>query len=214
METIQIIEKKKPQHKAKKKKSKKEAIPAYLVKEVIDGKSYYYKGYKYVLNGQKKIEDIMGCSGLQSVIITYLLRVLFKCFNEQDYWVCTNEVGTHIQTKVNLANDIAVYDTKVLTASKITKKYIDVPPLLIVEVDVDVALENESQMDYVLKKTQKVLDFGVQRIIWVLLESKKVLVANARTEQWTIVDWSKDIEICEGQVFNVGAYLTGRGIEF
>ena len=47
----------------KKKKKKAEKIPDYLIKEVMDGIPFYYKGYKDVLNKTKTKEEIMGCIG-------------------------------------------------------------------------------------------------------------------------------------------------------
>lgn len=46
-------------------KAAAEAIPDYLVYEVLDGQPLYYKGYQEVLAGRQKLEDIMGSSVLQ-----------------------------------------------------------------------------------------------------------------------------------------------------
>jgi len=39
-------------------------IPKSLIYEEIDGKPFYYRNWKKVLNQQKKLEEIMGCSGI------------------------------------------------------------------------------------------------------------------------------------------------------
>ena len=48
-------------------------IPAYLIAEQLDDYIFYYKGYKEVMRGEKTLEDIMGSSVLQFMI----LRVFF-----------------------------------------------------------------------------------------------------------------------------------------
>lgn len=44
------------------KKAQTPEVPEFLVKEVIDGVSYYYKNYREVLNKTKTPEEIIGCS--------------------------------------------------------------------------------------------------------------------------------------------------------
>ena len=51
----------------------KRNIPNYLVYEIMDGKPIYYRGYQSVLNKTKTLEQIMGCSSLQAVLITHYL---------------------------------------------------------------------------------------------------------------------------------------------
>jgi len=58
-------------------RNKAKAIPESLIYEIIDGKPFYYDGYKDVLANKKTSEEIMGASGFQSFIIYYLLKVLY-----------------------------------------------------------------------------------------------------------------------------------------
>ena len=59
---------------------------------------------------------------------------------------------------------------------------------------------------YIYTKTDKLLQFGVEKVIWLMSESKKVLVAT-KDENWSIIDWNKDIAIANGISFNIGKYL-------
>ena len=45
-------------------------VPKQLVHEELNGRKMYRRGYKNVLNQTKKIEEIMGCSSLQGIIIS------------------------------------------------------------------------------------------------------------------------------------------------
>lgn len=56
-------------------RNKAKAIPESLIYEIIDGKPFYYDGYKDVLANKKTSEEIMGASGLQSFIIQYLFNI-------------------------------------------------------------------------------------------------------------------------------------------
>ncbi|GAB3640652.1 hypothetical protein [Spirosoma arcticum] len=47
-------------------------VPDALIYEIMDGKPIYRKGYRDVLSGEKTIQDIMGSSSLQAIIVYYL----------------------------------------------------------------------------------------------------------------------------------------------
>jgi hypothetical protein len=182
-------------------------IPASLIYEIIDGKPIYYKGYEEVVIGTKTIEEVMGSSNLQSTIIEYLLMVLFKSIDLTKYRVLTNETGLHLSKKNNLSGDIVIYDKSVLPVKSADKHYISVPPKIQIEVDIDAHLGAFGTPDgYIYTKTDKLLQFGVEKVIWLMSESKKVLVAT-KDENWSIIDWNKDIAIANGISFNIGKYL-------
>ena len=52
-------------------------IPEALVYETLDGKPFYYKGYREVLSKKKTLEEIMGCSTLQAELVSYYYRNVF-----------------------------------------------------------------------------------------------------------------------------------------
>ncbi|MCF0056726.1 Uma2 family endonuclease [Dyadobacter sp. CY356] len=189
-------------------------IPSVLIHEIIDGKPLYRKGYREVLAKTKKIEDIMGSSSLQAFLITYLTIWIGKQIDDSRYTILTNEAGLHIDKGNNLAGDLLIFDNQVLKIEKINKKYADVPPKISIEVDIDIALEDKfSENAYISIKTKKLLEFGAEKVIWFLTESKKVMVASAKAD-WQTYDWNVDVEILDGITCNVGAYLKEKGSEF
>lgn len=190
----------------------KKGIPTYLVKEMLDGRPLYYKGYKAVLNNTKTLEEIMGSSALQSEIISCILQFLFTNLDLSKYRIYTNEIGSHISHKNNMSHDIAIFDKTVLTPDKINDRYTEVPAKIIIEVDVRIEAEQFPEWDYVTLKNETVFDFGIEKAIWVLSKSKKVIVAQPG-QDWLIVDWNKDIELLDGHFFNIGKYLESEGIQ-
>ena len=191
------------------------SVPESLIYEVLDGQAIYYRGYKNVLNQTKTVEEIMGCSTLQFAIISYLLRLLYTNIDDSDYLIATNEAGVHLDEKNNLSADIALFDWKVLTPEKVNKKYADVPPKYIIEVDIGGEIDaNQSSFapsDYVHIKIQKFLDFGVEKVIWIFSESQKVIIAEPKKD-WIMKDWHQEISLFEGIEINIGAYLENKGI--
>ncbi|MFK7978966.1 MAG: Uma2 family endonuclease [Saprospiraceae bacterium] len=189
-------------------------IPFYLIRDMIDGKPFYYKGYRDVLNKTKTIHDIIPCSTLQAELIMYLNILLIRALNLNVYRIYTSESGSHLAKNVNYGLDVAVYDKKILTSKKINKHYANVPPELVVEVDVKVELDDLNEIDFINKKTQSLLDYGTKRVIWVISESKKVLIAESGNDKdWLLRDWNKDFELFNGITANIGQYLKENDIE-
>lgn len=190
-------------------KRRERKVPDYLIKEVLNGKPVYYKGYRSVLFGQKKTEEIMGASSLQSFLIAYLNTLLIKNLDEDLYFVFTGEPGIHIEHRNNFSGDILVYQASKIT--KIDKHYFDVPPLLQIEVDIEIDNSNFSNNEYLTAKTKNLLAFGVQKVIWVLSSTQTVIVAEPE-QDWRMIDWNKDIELLNGIQMNIGAYLTKMNV--
>jgi Uma2 family endonuclease len=182
-------------------------IPASLIYEIMDGKPIYYKGYREVIGQTKTKAEIMGASTLQNFILQYILRILFRNLDENEFHILTNEQGLHVGLKSNFSADIAIFDAEKLPVKSGDKHYATIPPKIQIEVDIDADLEDFETPDaYIYAKTERLLDFGVEKMIWVMSASKKVLVAT-KGENWQIIDWHKEIEIMEGISFNIGKYL-------
>lgn len=189
----------------------KRKIPNYLVYEVMDGKPIYYRGYQSVLNKTKTLEQIMGCSSLQAELVSYVLSVIYQFIDRKKYRVYTNEIGSHIDTNNNLSNDIAIYDKATLTPDKINKKYPDVPPKIVIEIDTEADVSELTGFGYIYKKSKKLLDFGVERIIWIMINTQTVTVIEPNHD-WQVREWNTDIELMDGHTFNIADYLADEGI--
>jgi rRNA-processing protein FCF1 len=188
-------------------------IPDVLIHEIIDGIPLYRKGYRDVLAKTKTVEDIMGCSSLQFFIIDYILRILYKWIDENKYIIATNEAGLHLDKRNNLSGDIMVFDKEVLTIDKIDKHYSKVHPKISIEIDLDIELETFTESGYITIKTQKLLGFGAEKVIWFLTKSKNVMIAT-KDNEWQTLAWDQDIEVLDGISCNVGKYLKENGSEF
>lgn len=196
-----------------KKSTVKTYLPAHVVYEEIDGWALPYKGYKEVLAEKFKTEDIMGSSSLQSIIIYLLNGWLFNLLNRKKYVVATNESGLRIAKNTNFANDIAIYEREGLT---LNDKYFQVAPKVVVEIDVKIDLDDtplERDLDYMLAKTQKMLDFGTERVIWIQTKTKKILVSEAN-KPWMMVNFTDDIELMPNTILNLAKLLSDEDIPF
>lgn len=188
-------------------------IPAYLAYEEMNGEALPYKGYLEVLAGNKKPEHIMGSSSLQGVLITAIIVFVASKIDRKKYRLSSSESGLHLDKNNNLANDIAIFEKSEVT---LDTKYFNIPPKVVVEVDVKVDLSEtswNSNSDYVLAKSQKMLDFGVERILWISTANKKVFVATA-DQNWYYANFDEDVLLLDDCVLNVAQLLTDEEIAY
>ncbi len=186
-------------------------IPESLVYERWGGRTYYRRGYREVLKGLKTEEEIMGASGLQSFIVSYIFGIIKRFMDETRYYALVSEPGLHLKKNENVSGDILIYEKAVLTPDKITTRYVDVPPKVSIEVDVKIELEKLSDVDYLFDKARTYLDFGVETVFWVLSGVQKVFIFR-KGQEALIRDWSSDLELLEGVTVNIGRYLAAEGI--
>ena len=197
----------------KKRKPKFRTIPSYLIYEEMNGKPLPYKGFLDVLSGKKKVEEIMGSSSLQSIIVYLVVLLIGNKINRKKYLVGTNEPGIHIRLGDNLSNDIAIFERGDVT---INNKYFDKAPKIVIEVDVKIDLsqtEWNNEWDYIIEKSQKMLDFGTEKVIWITTKSKKIFVSSS-TERWYMVNFNEDIPLIDDCILNLGQILKDEEVMF
>lgn len=187
-------------------------ISSALIFEILNGKPLYYRGYREVIEKNLNPESVMGSSDLQSIIVMILAGTLWNKIDRKAYQLVSNESGLHLALGDNLAADIAIFDKEILGKPK--GKYFDVAPKVMIEVDIKIDLESiGGDLTYVLKKTQALFDFGVERMLWVLSATRKVVVMQPG-QDWIVTDWSNDILVMEGCVLNVKNLLDEEEIAY
>ena len=188
-------------------------IPAHLVYEELDGQALPYRGYLEVLSGKKTFEEIMGNSSLQAVLVSIINWFVNNNINRKKYLVASNESGLHVSSGSNLANDIAIFEKDKIT---LTDKYFDVSPKIVIEVDIKIALEGTgltSDLEYMLNKSQKMLDFGVEKVIWITTQTKKIFVITPNAP-WYLVNYDENITLLDDCILNLAQLLKDEEIEY
>ncbi len=188
--------------KTKSKKEKKQVVPDYLIYEMLDGIPVYYRGYKDVLNKAKTLEDIMAYGALQIFLINLLKDYFHPIFGKEN-WVWSGEAGLHITHKTNPSLDFIILPKSAFSYKKAKNKYLDTPPKVVIEVDTKADIESLpfTGSEYVQKKTQELLDFGVAEVLWFFTLTEKVMTARPN-QPWLTVDWKDTIEVM-GHSFSV-----------
>ncbi|QJD81382.1 Uma2 family endonuclease [Spirosoma rhododendri] len=189
-------------------------VPQALVYETWQQKPVYYKGYRDVLAGIKSIDEVMSCSDLQGVLVSLLNGYLFSAINRKVYLISTNEVGIHLAANDNLANDLAIFEKE--KVGKLKGKFFDVPPKVVIEVDIKADLVDflNRENSYIMEKSQKLIDFGVERILWIVTDTRKVYVIDRNDPTWYVVNWSETITVLDDCTLNIAQLLTDESIEF
>ena len=175
-----------------KENERKNRLLQLLTYEVVDGKPIYYRGYKDVLTGKKNPEEVMGSSTLQAILIAKLLNVMAPLW-ERGYVLTTNEHGLKIDGG-RRALDVGIFKADTLD---IKDEYADVPPVVAIEVDTKAELEGGSFMEYMKRKIEDLLRFGVKRVIWILTKANVIVIAED-PKNWKVLNWEDEFEVWEG----------------
>ena len=171
---------------------RKERLLTILTYEVVDGKPIYYRGYKEVLEGKKTPEEVIGSSTLQARLVFKLL-VTLSPLEEMGYMLTTNEHGLKIDGG-RRALDVGIFKADTLD---IKDEYADVPPVVAIEVDTKAELEGGSFMEYMKRKIEDLLRFGVKRVIWILTKANVIVIAED-PKNWKVLNWEDEFEVWEG----------------
>jgi len=176
-------------------------IPKTLVYEEMDGVPIPYKNFHKVLLSTATPEEISGSSVSQTIVVTAILRYLFRHLDEKKYWIVTNEAGFHLSKGNNLSADIALFDRSTSPMDPRNFFYADFPPLVVIEVDIRADLsEFASPTDYYRKKSRKLKKFGVERVVWVNTGSETVMF----DDQLTAHSWDDAFAVTSDLHLSVG----------
>ncbi|MDZ7899528.1 MAG: Uma2 family endonuclease [Arcicella sp.] len=160
----------------------------------------------------------MGSSSLQSIIVYLLNGVLFNRIDRKKYLAATNEPGIHIRLGDNLSNDIAIFEKGDVI---LNDKYFDKATKVAINVGVKIGLSEteraanrwNNEWDYIIEKSQKMLDFGTEKVIWITTKSKKIFISSA-TERWYMVGFNEEVPLIDDFVLNLGVLLKDEEILF
>lgn len=145
-----------------------------FVYEMVNGQFVYYKGYQDYLFGSKQIDEIMGSSKIQVLIVVEFIFLL-KIFLGDDYLIFINEVGLQFFKKLWRVVDIVV--VKVGLVEKLDDKYLEVLFEFVIEIDIKVVLYDiENLLGYYQEKMEEFFQFGVKKVVWIFLDIEKVMV--------------------------------------
>jgi Uma2 family endonuclease len=192
----------------------KHEIPKSLIYEMYDGKPMYYKGYKDVMNHLKRTEEIMGQSDIQGIIVNVILRYLMRNIDDEKYFAMSNETGFHLSKNNNISSDIVIFDKETLKNRENKGKYFDIPPLVVVEIDIEADAKDFglSEFDYYSMKTKSLLDFGVTEVFWFFSASKQVAIARPN-QDWIIANWDKELVVLGEYKFSLEKLLEKEGFK-
>ena len=89
----------------------------------------------------------------------------------------------------------------------IKKRNRKIPKALIYnEIDVSIDLPADSETAYIKRKANKMLSYGVSKVIWAFTASKSVLIATP-SDPWHWMDWYNNVDLLEGYAVNIGQFM-------
>jgi hypothetical protein len=198
----------KPVVKSDAKRNADAALREQLIYEMENGKPVYYRGYKEVLDQKLPPEAIMGSGFQQSSIVALLVAYLLPRLPK--HHLLTNEFGILYEKANWKAADIAIYAKEQLKGIPFEDKHLAIPPKVIIEVDTKADMEHfGSFTSYCFRKTEALLGFGVEKVIWVLTKDEKILQAEPKKD-WILSTWKSKIPVAGKVSFVLDTLLKNR----
>ena len=186
---------------------KTKTIPEELIYEIDEGTPIYYRGYRDVLSGKLKTDDIMGSSRKQSFIITQLIFWLRPTL-ETFFHFFTSELGIKFQKSQRAADIALVLKPRMSFEDIWSNEYMTIIPDIIIEVDIKADVtEMPDPTNYFFRKTQQLLNNGATKVIWIFTASETVMVAESGKAIWEIKSWTQDVEVSHGCTFNIAQII-------
>ncbi len=187
-------------------------IPKILVYEEFDGHIVYRKGHKDFMLGLKKVEEFgFGNNTLQWFISNSIIKSLYNNLPE-NYFVVASELGLDLSNKTTLIADIAIYREGQLKVGFHSVKYEETPPNVIIEVDIKIDESEyfQNEEEYFHKKTEQLLQWGVEKVIWVFSSSRRVLIAD-NLQKWEFNSWDIPFNVIDDVEINIWELMLKNG---
>gem|GEM_PF-3585582 len=168
--------------------SETENIPCDFIYDIIDGKPYCRKSSPRVFS--------------LAIIRSHLLKILFEGLAEESNLLIASTPSLFMNDRNLVTGDIMVFESCKLT---IDENYVQIPPKIIIELDIKVELGDMQQEEYVFLKATKLVNFGVEKVLWFFAESERVIVVDSKS--WISQEWDGDVNILPGISCNIGQYM-------
>ena len=186
-------------------------IPEAFIYEIWDGKPVYYEGYREAISNNQPAESVMGTGRKQVYLIDLMIGFLKATLDRQKFATAVSEPGIKFGKKDFVSNDIIIYQAAD-KSRMFTNEYFDFPPLVAIDVDTKASLGDlEWRNSYYFRKTERLLEFGVEKVIWVFTEIRRIQVAE-KGKPWFVFEWNTDVEVLPGCTFNLWQLIEADGI--
>ncbi len=183
-------------------RQKLKPIPDYLIYEMDDGKPIYYRGYKDVLNGEKTFEGIIGNGLLHCLLLSLIRNSIHPKLNKK-YSLLSSQLGISMDEKNWRLANMTIFNKKELLKCDFKDEYIKISPKIVIELDTKAHFENASDVDYYFQhKTDQLLNFGVEKVIWIYTRTEKFIIAE-KDKRWETANWTEDLEVMDGIMMNI-----------
>lgn len=85
---------------------------------------------------------------------------------------------------------------------------------MVIEVDIKIDESDyfQNEEEYFHKKTERLLQWGVERVIWVFSASRRVLVAD-NLQTWSFVSWDIPITVIDDRQITIWELMLKNGFQ-
>ena len=139
----------------------------------------------------------MGSSLWQGELVALIVGMLMSKLDIRKYVITTNETGFIYAPKSWRVLDIAIFERKKVKHELRSTKYAKTAPKVVIEVDTKADVKDYGDiLGYLTEKTDDLLNAGVEKVIWILTDTHKVVVAE-QGNPWILAKWTDPVHVVE-----------------
>ena len=129
--------------------------------------------------------------------------ILLILKDNKNYVVTVGEQGLSLKKKSWRGADIAIFKKDNF---QLNNEFAKLPPEIVIEINIKGYYETQEKAlaDYERKNAQ-LLEFGVQKIIWIFTEPRQITVLTKSSR--VNYDWDATVPVMEGVEFNAQALI-------
>ena len=169
-------------------------ILSSLTYELVNGQPVLYRGHQSVRRGQKTLNELYLVSPQQQQFLSALCFNLHADFGQEYFILSNSQLRLQMDERNYRAIDVAV--VKKNTKKTLDSEVLHQAPEFIFLVGTRASLfDLPHPFSYYHQKAQDLLNFGVQKVVWLFPEKQQLMVASTSRKRWPLQDWNRPVEL-------------------
>ncbi len=177
-------------------------IPPAFIYEMLDGKPIYYKGTHEAIRQKLSPESVAGTVRRQAYLLDLINSLFHHSLDKKQYRSASGGVGIQLERQSFVASDIVIYRADDRD-KMFLDEFFDFPPTVAIQMGTKAELADfDDPMNYFMDKTNRLLNFGVEKVLWIFTKSQKIWLAQPG-KNWETMGWEQTVEVLPGCNLNL-----------
>ena len=163
-----------------------------LTYELVNGQAVLYRGHQAARRGQKSLKELYASSPQQRRILSDLCFDLHQDFGQEYFILSSPQLRLEIDDNNWRAIEVAIVRKN--TRKTMDSAVLSQAPEYVFLIDTKASLlDLRHPFSYYHQKASDLLDFGVQKVVWLFSQKQQLMVASTSRKRWPLQDWDQPV---------------------